>query len=418
MSELAFDKDGEPIEVHSDTEWWAVRAFQNPGARGTCSIARDDEGAPIHIERDGGFLDLKRAVRGVPALYRLDQCDASRARIIGAPAAYVLITEHQRNAGLGAGVDSTSQEPLVLVLMELIRAQSDALRVTAKEQSNMMRAASELLRAADQAGISRRPPPPPAPVEEIDDDDEELEDDGDDGQPPPKHIAEVIAEKVIPKVDLVLSHWISKKMKSDAPPPAAAPSPAPAPMPTPAPAAAPSAGAAPAAAAAGTSPATPPPSAPSPSAAPVSPPPAAASGATVTETVVEATTVTVTPSSEAAPGEVRNATPTITPEQIQHLLAIQARLTPREQAIANLVRERMSPEQQAQWLAELSAMTVDQALQLVRSMIPKPTSKRPPGVPTSTVPPPASPASPTPETSTTTALALATSTTDATEEEP
>jgi len=40
MSELAFDKDGEPIEVHPDTEWWGVRVFQNPGARGTCATAR------------------------------------------------------------------------------------------------------------------------------------------------------------------------------------------------------------------------------------------------------------------------------------------------------------------------------------------------------------------------------------------
>jgi hypothetical protein len=397
MSELAFDKDGEPIEVHPDTEWYAVRAFQNPGARGTCSIARDDEGAPIHIERDGGFLDLKRAVRGVPALYRLDQCDASRARIVGAPAAYVLINESSRNGtGLGGNHGTTDQEPLVLVLMELIRAQSDALRVTAKEQSNMMRAASELLRAADQAGISRRPAPPPSPVEDIDDDEEELEDDSDDDQPPPKHVAEVLAEKLIPKVDMVLSHWISKKMKSEPPPPAAAPSPAPAPAPTPAPAAAPSAGAAPpAAAAAGPGPVTPPPNA--------SP---AATGATVTETV-EATTVTVTPSSSSAPdGAARNAAPTITPEQIQHLLTIQARLSPREQSIANLVRERMSPDQQAQWLAELSAMTVDQALQLVRSMIPEPTSKRPPGVPTSA-------AAPTSPNEPSTGTALATSPADA-----
>lgn len=130
----------------------------------------------------------------------------------------------------------------------------------------------------------------------------------------------------------------------------------------------------------------------------------------MTETV-EATTVTVTPSPSEAP-DVRNATaaPTITPEQIQHLLTIQARLTPREQAIANLVRERMGLEQQAQWLGELSAMTVEQALKLVRSMIPKPASKRPPGVPTSTAPPP-------PESSTETALAITTPPTDAPEED-
>ncbi|MCB9508205.1 MAG: hypothetical protein H6697_11160, partial [Myxococcales bacterium] len=209
MSELAFDKDGEPIEVHPDTEWWGVRVFQNPGARGTCATARDENGAPIYAERDAAFLDLKRAVGGEPGLYRLDQCDAGRARIVGAPAAYVLITEHQRNAGLAAGLGAGAQEPLVLIVLELIRALGDSHRVTVKEQANMMRSAADVLRAADQAGIARRPAPPPPLVDDIEDDEEELEDETDDDPPPPKHMAEVIAEKIIPKVDLVLSHWIS-----------------------------------------------------------------------------------------------------------------------------------------------------------------------------------------------------------------
>jgi hypothetical protein len=117
----------------------------------------------------------------------------------------------------------------------------------------------------------------------------------------------------------------------------------------------------------------------------------------VTDTV-ESTTVTAPPAADSA---ARNATPTITPEQISHLLAIRARLSPREQSIADLVRERMAPAQQEQWLAELSAMSIDEALRVVRSMIPKPASKRPPGVPTSTDPT----APPPPETSTTTRLA-------------
>jgi len=36
MSELAFDKDGEPIEQHEECEVWRVRRFRNPGMRGTC----------------------------------------------------------------------------------------------------------------------------------------------------------------------------------------------------------------------------------------------------------------------------------------------------------------------------------------------------------------------------------------------
>jgi hypothetical protein len=69
----------------------------------------------------------------------------------------------------------------------------------------------------------------------------------------------------------------------------------------------------------------------------------------------------------------RNAPPTIelTPEQYEHLLAIRARLSPREAAIAETVITRMDPEMRAQWIAELSVISVDQAVDFVRSMIPK-----------------------------------------------
>lgn len=38
----------------------------------------------------------------------------------------------------------------------------------------------------------------------------------------------------------------------------------------------------------------------------------------------------------------------------------------------------MSPEMRAQWLAELSALSVDQAADVVRSLVPKPPPKAPP----------------------------------------
>jgi hypothetical protein len=75
----------------------------------------------------------------------------------------------------------------------------------------------------------------------------------------------------------------------------------------------------------------------------------------------------------AQTGEPRNAAPTTepTPEQWEHLFAIRARLSPREAAIAENVISRMAPEMRAQWLAELSVVSIDQAVDFVRSMIPK-----------------------------------------------
>ncbi|KAB2882578.1 MAG: hypothetical protein F9K40_23405 [Kofleriaceae bacterium] len=64
-----------------------------------------------------------------------------------------------------------------------------------------------------------------------------------------------------------------------------------------------------------------------------------------------------------------------TPEQAAHLMAILHALNPDERAVAKAVVKRMSNEQRAHWLAELSPLTVDQAVELVRSMIPARTKK-------------------------------------------
>jgi len=75
----------------------------------------------------------------------------------------------------------------------------------------------------------------------------------------------------------------------------------------------------------------------------------------------------------------RNAPPGIepTPQQWAHLFAIRARLSPREAAITETVAVRMPLEMRAQWLAELSMLSVDEAVEAVRSMIPKAPPKPP-----------------------------------------
>jgi hypothetical protein len=73
---------------------------------------------------------------------------------------------------------------------------------------------------------------------------------------------------------------------------------------------------------------------------------------------------------------VRNAaSPVPTPAQAQHLMAILNALKPAERTVARAVVHRLSAEQRAHWLTELSALTVDQAVEQVRSMIPTRTEK-------------------------------------------
>jgi len=67
-----------------------------------------------------------------------------------------------------------------------------------------------------------------------------------------------------------------------------------------------------------------------------------------------------------------------TPEQWTHLYMIRARLLPKEAAVAENAITRMSPDVLARWLAELSALSVDDAVRTIRSMI---SQLRPPRAP-------------------------------------
>lgn len=72
-------------------------------------------------------------------------------------------------------------------------------------------------------------------------------------------------------------------------------------------------------------------------------------------------------------GATINATPIAPPiptrEQFAHLKAIRARLSPTERAIAENTISRMDPRMLAEWLAALSAMSIEDATALVQRMV-------------------------------------------------
>jgi len=74
--------------------------------------------------------------------------------------------------------------------------------------------------------------------------------------------------------------------------------------------------------------------------------------------------------SDAADGSTRNAG-LASVGQMAHLGAIYSRLTQDERRIAELVVRRMPSEVREQWIAELSMLGVDEAVDLVRSLMPK-----------------------------------------------
>lgn len=201
MSELAFDKEGEPIELHEDCEVLRVRRFRNPGMRGTCETVREDDGAPLYVSVECSFLEFKRLVGGEAGFYRLDQCDVRREPVPDAAPAYVSITEGQRNSAGASGADSRDD-----VIRELARANADMCRTIAGQASDMMRAAAELMRAADGAGIPRRAPLP-ALERDNDEDDDQDEDDVAEEQP---NVWGLI-EQMMPSIQMWLASMAAKR---------------------------------------------------------------------------------------------------------------------------------------------------------------------------------------------------------------
>ena len=412
MSPLAFDKQGKPFAWHRRTRKLLVRMFRNPAARGTCCQVLDAEGNPLYIDAETEYGEFRKAVGNVPGLYRLDQCDDDGVDIEEAQPAYVSI-DLTRNASLtGEGGDV---DPLVII-EHMFAIHADVMKTMAMQQASIMAASAEILRAPLR-------PAAPAVERESRDDDEEDDNNDDELEPDPepdpwaawRPMLEMV-EPHLPKLGAFLFAQFSAFLKQTATPPAAAPSPPTGSAPAANNAATPNQSAEAASAAAGSRPASatsasPPANAPSPASTQTAstsstgvaaavqpqsvsvdnlPPPAGvAAGAatsapshsgassspavTSTEAAAPARTPTPATASSSAPaataGGPRNAAPEPTPAQWQHLYEIRERLSPKERAIAENAMMRMTSELLVQWLAELSALPVDDAVRAIRSMI-------------------------------------------------
>jgi len=372
MSPLAFDKQGKPFAFQRRTKKLRVRLFRNPSARGTCCQVLDIDGQPLYVDPETDYAEFRKAVGQVPGLYRLDQCDEDGNELDDAQAAYVSI-DVARNAQTGDG-GSGDVNPLVII-QQMAAIQADVMKTMAAQQAALMAATAEILRAP------YRPVPIAAPATELrnadasaEDDDRDDEDENDEPEETaPEHPAMAALRMVEPhlpqlgaffydKIADFLRHIYSSKSSATA---AAA---TPAPMPA----------------------FVAPPMAPQPTGEPVSiaaaPTPASASPSGTAPNTVQAATVTVpaTSSDSTAHGPaatqapmasptVTPATPTVPPiptrEQLAHLFAIREQLEPDERAIAENAISRMDALMQAQWLAALSEMPIEEATTVIRGMV-------------------------------------------------
>lgn len=372
MSQLAFDKDGQPFQFSPQLHTLSVRRFRNPGGRGTCEVVRDEDGDPLHVPGDSTLGEFRAAVGYVSGLYRLDQHDEGGDEIPDVPPAYVVI-DPPRN-----GLLSGSADPLVVV-RDLAHAHADVAKTLASTNAGMMQAATENMRVSIGAGLGNRrvlgllanaAGAIDVASREGDDDEEDGDDDLDDEDddaprgPAPAGPGDPLAalgmlapliQPLLPKIGEaigVLAADFLNRYKAARPTAASSSTTAHA---TEAATAPPPSGAPASEAAAGPG-----------AASTTAPPPApdAAPGVTAP--------LTTAPAEVAAPpveSEVRNAAPT--GAEIAHLLAVRAHLTENEVAVIDESIARMDGPTRMWWLGELSVLSVEQAVERVRSMLPK-----------------------------------------------
>ena len=366
MSSLAFDKQGKPFAWHKRTAKLRVRLFRNPSARGTCCQVLDGVGAPLFVDADIDYTELRRAVGSVPGLYRLDQCDEDGVEIDDAAPAYVSI-EQLRNAGVGTEVGQVGEVSPLLIIERLVALQSDVMKTMATQHAAILASSAEIMRAP------YRPVPllPAADLrnadaahENADDTDDDEEDDELDENSAFAPMLSML-EPHLPRLGAFLYTKFVEFFHQIPAAPAATP---PAATSTPAP----------------TSPATA-------SAAPrvVAQPVDVAAGFEPADIGFETElfeaafigdepTLTKNDSALVMDSSSPVSSPTANPEQFAHLFAVRERLSPAEQALVEHVIKRMPPELMNQYLGTLSAMSIDDATTFIRSLIAqaRPTAQR------------------------------------------
>lgn len=362
MSEIHFDQEGEPVELHADCAEVRWRHFPNPGTRGAPRIVHDrrNHGAPLYTPGTIAYVEFHDRVDGVSGLYRGDQVDEHRRLIPGAKPFYVNIAAAPRNAGGGTADD------LVRHLVESNTRQSETLITqlagVMREQRKAMKETRKLVRViatADLRDLLKRTEPTKAEDDENDDDEAENDEESIDGDGGWMQMLRDVATQVQSTVEMVVLERQAQRDVDKATAPAAVPTTTtlhnpPPPTPTPA------------SPAPATAPAAPPSSAPAPTAppsapAPAAPPPSATPAATAASSP---------PASAPPPSDVRNAaSATPTPEQYQHLLRILGKLSPAEREIVKGEVRRMPNAERMQWLVAVCAMSVDDAAVRARLMI-------------------------------------------------
>jgi len=155
---LAHDENGSPLDVPATATGWLVR--RHAGGRGRPGAVYDHDGRPLVVPLEATAAEL-RACGCLPASYRLDAVDSAR-RQLGVTA----YTEVRRDTYActdddEAGPASTTGDAAVAALARAVEAMQRVQAERERAQAERERAQADML-----ARLIERlapPPPPPAP---------------------------------------------------------------------------------------------------------------------------------------------------------------------------------------------------------------------------------------------------------------
>jgi len=302
MTELAFNAQGETFDVPAMVTGWRVRRLK---PRGAPELVYGRDGRPLTISIESTIEDLRDAVDGVVARYRLDPVDDDGKTIPDVPAAYVQVVKADRTAEPAQSVAISESDS---VIREAMRHNTELAKSVIDRFPEMMHAAAELLRAADGAGLPARQPRTVDPNEDDEDDDS----DAPAATSPTFELINNLVAQIIPIVVTGLAGKKLPKLSSVLDWRKAAPD------------------------------------------------AQSAQSQAVPEPVADEKT---------EPTAAKAALPALDPKTMAHFLAVQAALKPDEAALAKQVAAELSPSELRAWFDELAALSVPQAVQKIRVLL-------------------------------------------------
>lgn len=349
MIPLAFNFDGEAFELPPTAMGWRVKRLRQ--GKGAPELVYGSDGVPLVVPLETDIEELRRIVVA-PGKYRLDAVDDQHRVIKGADAAYVYVRASEPEPVKVETAASDSGPNTNAVIMEAMRQNSELARTIVDRFPAMLEASAVLLRAADGAGLPAR-----KPREDGEDRDEDDDDDDDESTPETGsglNLNALIAQLVpvlvttFAKGDIKFPNlaemldWRRAARKPSTDGGAAKPPPS-------------SAGKPPRSSAPGKQ---------QPSS--TGKPPASSAPAGANDAPASAPAGADGTEESAA---TDTALPPLSLQAMAHFMAIQAALTPEEAALARAAAGELSPADLRAWFEQLSAMSVPEAVERVRTLL-------------------------------------------------